>query len=113
MNQEKKKELSPVIRKVLKQYSVKATISVKNHSTIVCNVKSSDIDFDTNNGYRQIFGHYNSDRDSGIAKAFLTDLWAAMMTGNHDNSEIMTDYFDVGWYAQINIGDWDKPYILN
>jgi len=22
----------------------------------------------------------------------------------------MTDYFDVGWYNDIRIGDWNKPY---
>jgi hypothetical protein len=22
----------------------------------------------------------------------------------------MTDYFDVGWYIDIKIGKWDKPY---
>ena len=33
-----------------------------------------------------------------------------MMVGNHNNSDISTDYFDVGWYIDINIGKWDKPY---
>jgi hypothetical protein len=22
----------------------------------------------------------------------------------------MTDYFDVGWYIDINVGKWNKPY---
>jgi hypothetical protein len=35
-----------------------------------------------------------------------------MNMGNHDNSDIMTDYFDVGWYVDVNIGLWNKPYIL-
>jgi len=25
----------------------------------------------------------------------------------------MTDYFDVGWYISVNLGKWDKPYIVN
>jgi hypothetical protein len=29
---------------------------------------------------------------------------------NHDNSDIMTDYFDVGWYVNIYVGKWNKPY---
>jgi hypothetical protein len=33
-----------------------------------------------------------------------------MMVGNHDKSDVMTDYFNVGWYIDINIGKWDKPY---
>jgi hypothetical protein len=34
----------------------------------------------------------------------------AMNTGNHDNSDITTDYFDVGHYVDIRIGRWDKPF---
>jgi len=25
----------------------------------------------------------------------------------------MTDYFDVGWYISVNLGRWDKPYIVS
>ena len=46
----------------------------------------------------------------GVAKEFLLKLKDAMMIGNHNNSDIMTDYFDVGWYIKINVGKWDKPY---
>jgi hypothetical protein len=35
-----------------------------------------------------------------------------MNDGNHDNSDIQSDYFDVGWYISINVGRWDKPYEL-
>jgi hypothetical protein len=35
-----------------------------------------------------------------------------MMVGNHDRSDIQSDYFDVGWYVDINIGRWNKPYAL-
>jgi hypothetical protein len=24
----------------------------------------------------------------------------------------MTDYFDVGWYIEINVGKWNKEYNL-
>jgi len=41
----------------------------------------------------------------------LNELLVAMSTGNHDNSDIMTDYFDVGWYSNINIGQYHKPYV--
>jgi hypothetical protein len=30
--------------------------------------------------------------------------------GNHDNSDIMTDYFDVGWYFDLEIGKYDKDF---
>jgi len=30
----------------------------------------------------------------------------------YNNSDIMTDYFDVSHYIYIEIGRWDKPYVL-
>jgi len=32
--------------------------------------------------------------------------------GNFDKSDIMTDYFNVGWYAHLSVGVWDKPYVV-
>ena len=29
---------------------------------------------------------------------------------NWDNSDLMTDYFDVNYYSHISIGKWDKPF---
>jgi len=36
-----------------------------------------------------------------------------MNNGNHNNSDIQTDYFDVGWYITVNLGKYDTPYIYN
>jgi hypothetical protein len=33
-----------------------------------------------------------------------------MNTGNWDESDIQTDYFNVGWYVDVKIGSWQKPY---
>jgi hypothetical protein len=32
---------------------------------------------------------------------------------NYDNSDIQTDYFDVGYYINLSIGDYDKEYEYN
>lgn len=45
VSQEDKKELTPAIKAVLKKYNVKATIAVRNHSTLVVNIKEGYIDF--------------------------------------------------------------------
>ena len=29
---------------------------------------------------------------------------------NYDNSDSMTDYFDVGYWFHLNIGKWNKPF---
>lgn len=107
MPQSKKKELAPNIKAVLKKYSMKGSISVNNHSTLVVTLRSGEIDFDSSHSVNPywIDRHY-----SGVAKDFLLELKAAMNDGNHDRSDIMTDYFDVGWYSDINIGRWNKPY---
>jgi hypothetical protein len=45
VSQSMKKELAPAIKKVLKKYKVKASIAVRNHSTLVVNIKQGAVDF--------------------------------------------------------------------
>ena len=105
MNVEKKNKLAPGIKKVLAEYGMKGTLA-KDRFTLKVNLKSGPIDFGTDmvNEYH-IEKHFN-----GVAKEFLLKLKDAMMVGNHNNTDLMTDYFDVGWYIKINIGKWDKAY---
>ena len=119
MNQERKAELATGIKSVLKEYGVKGTIGVRNHSTLTVNIKSGAIDFDHfisrdafsgSDGYIQVNPHWIDEHYEGVAKEFLSKLKDAMMVGNHDKSDVMTDYFNVGWYIDINIGNWNKPY---
>ena len=125
MSQDRKKELSIGIKAALKKYGVKASIAVDHHSTLVVNIRSSEIDFASDRvlkpsqigrsewtGHEQINTYWIKDHWTGKAFEFLTELQAAMNVGNHDRSDSMTDYFDVGWYAEINVGRWDKPYQL-
>tara|TARA_B110000444_G_C18661651_1_gene511034 strand:+ start:216 stop:563 length:348 start_codon:yes stop_codon:yes gene_type:complete len=110
MSQENKKTLAPAIKSVLKEYNMNGSIAVHHLSTLVVNLKEGPIDFGSKtesvNTYR-IDKHY-----TGIAQQFLNELKDAMMTGNYNNSDIMTDYFDVGWYIEINVGKWNKEYNL-
>ena len=107
MNQAKKAELAPGIKAVLKKYGMKGSIGVRHYSSLVVKIKSGTIEFDAHENVNPywIEKHYN-----GKARKFLLELQKAMMIGNHNNSDIQTDYFDVGWYIDIVIGDWDKPY---
>ena len=132
MNQQRKAEIAPVLKAICKKYGVKASVAVRNHSVLVLNVKSGPIDFignlnkvcsvapgaDRYGAYRPAVGsidvnpyHYQNHFD-GEALAFLSEILPVMNKGNHDNSDIQSDYFDVGWYVDVNIGAWDKPYIL-
>lgn len=41
----------------------------------------------------------------------LKDVWDYVESYNHDNSDPMTDYFDVNFhFSSIGIGQWDKPF---
>ena len=106
VSKETKAKLTPGINKVLAKYGMKGTLAVNHHATLGCNLKSGPIDFGTDsvNTYH-IDNHF-----TGVAKKFLLKLKDAMMVGNHNNTDLMTDYFDVGWYIKINIGKWDKAY---
>lgn len=131
MSQEKKAQLAHGIKAICKKYDVKASIAVRNHSTLVVNIKQGSIDFIGNfnrvNGakhrpehlpFRPATDHigvnsfWYHEHFDGQALAFLSELIPAMNVGNHDRSDAMTDYFDVGWYIDVNIGRWDKPYAL-
>ena len=45
VSQELKSKLAPKIKAICKKYGVKASLAVRNHSTLVLNVKSGKIDF--------------------------------------------------------------------
>ena len=121
MSQENKKEKAPLIKAILKKYKLKGSISIYNHSTLVLIITEGEIDFLTNyyhenplsnRNYIQVNEYHININFSGNAKSCLTELKDIMMAGNHNNSDAQSDYFDVGWYIDINIGKWDKPYIL-
>lgn len=132
MNQDHKKQIEPTIKAICKKYGVKGTLAVRHHSTLVLNVASGCIDFLTQHNERTVARLTEQDRMSDYTPAkccdineyhfkeqwqgktleFLTEVSEVMNKGNHNNSDSMTDYFDVGWYVDINIGRWDKPYIF-
>ncbi len=50
---------------------------------------------------------------SGKAKQFLTEMIAAMKGPDFfDETDAQVDYFHCSHYIDINIGKWDKPYIV-
>ena len=131
LSQEKKAKIAPVIKAILAKYRLKGTLSVRNHMTLCLKIKQGDIDFIKNfneqiatlpgydslrtqsatRTYIDVNHFWFKEHFTGRAKDALTELLAAMNDGNHDRSDSMTDYFDVGWYIDLNIGSWDRPYI--
>ena len=50
---------------------------------------------------------------SGRVLEFLTKVIRVLNGGNHDNSDAMVDYFDVGWYVDVRFGRWKNPYKIS
>ena len=121
MNQEKKSVIAAKLKPVLKKYGVKGSLSVRNHSSIVLNVKSGKVDFFADYGDRedarkfgiQVNPYWFHDHFAGVSKEFLAEAFDALKSaGYYNNSDAMTDYFDTAYYYDINIGKWNKPYEL-
>lgn len=137
MSQEMKKELAPAIKAVLKKYNVKGTIAVRHHSTLVVNIKSGALDLvGAANKHAQIendkrgyvwnctetdyfeLNHYHFSkwmREIGEKKIanFADELIAAMRGDKwYDNSDSQIDYFETAYYLDINVGNWEKPYVF-
>ena len=114
VSQEKKAQLAPAIRVVLNKYNIKATIAVRNHSTLVVTVTSGNIDFDmAEEQYNQVNTYWIDTHYKGTARKFLNELKAAMEGPSfYNNDDAMTDYFNRSHYTDINIGQWNKPYAL-
>ncbi|MBT7557485.1 hypothetical protein HN615_11230 [Candidatus Woesearchaeota archaeon] len=132
-SQERKKSVAPLVRDLLKEYGFKGSLSVDNHSSVILTLKEGNMD---------VIGNYNEvmkdrprnhifeqahsrDREldvnvywykedfSGRVLEFLTKVIRVLNVGNHNRSEPMVDYFDVGWYVHVRFGRWNTPYVIN
>ena len=132
VSQEMKAKLSPAIKAICKKYGVKASIAVRHHSTLVLNIKSSKIDFLTNynevaskrpgfadrGGYTvktdlQVNPYCTDECFSGKAAKFFAEIIPAMKGPDFfDHSDAQTDYFHCSHYIDINVGQWNKPFVV-
>ena len=67
---------------------------------------------DADRGYTQV-NLYHMDTQTQLtekARKVMTDAKAAMSNFNYDESDIMTDYFNVNFYMHVTVGKWDKPF---
>lgn len=136
ISKEQVQEKRKLISALCKEYGVTATVSGANSSTLTVTIRKGKIDllgnyvdtvagnwinsqqqkdnalFYKKRGYMTV-NHYCIDwQFSGIAMDFMMELLAIMKIGHYDHSDSMVDHFNIAWYIGINIGDWDKPYIL-
>lgn len=134
MSQDRKKEIAENLKKLLKGSGLKYSLSVRHHSTLIITITQGPIDFVQNYidtlkalphcqyvesvqrmekekpTYLDVNPYWYREHFSGKALDLLKTILGAMNVGNHDRSDVMSDYFDVGWYVDVKIGKWDKPY---
>ena len=123
-SKERKEALLPDLKEHCKKFGIKATFAVRHHSTLVINISSGQLDFESNifdtcdnfgrewEGYTQVNPYHYESHFSGVVLYFLNGLLEIANRGNWNRSDLQTDYFDVGWYVDVNIGKYDKPYKL-
>ena len=127
----------PLIKALNKEYGVKGTLSGTNDYSMTLTISEGPIDFIssyiksnddkpmaqpsawehtvkhiTQSQHIDVNPYWYNEHFDGKALEYLRKAFEIMNQGNHDRSDIQTDYFDVGWYVDVKIGRWDKPYKL-
>jgi hypothetical protein len=123
MNQEKKAKIAALLKEVMPK-GYKYSLSVDNYTTIILTIAAAPIDLVKiaveKAGYHALDGHVQLNSHH-LAKHFekteVADLFkkieAAMYGADyHDNSNIMIDYHDTAYYVNVNLGKWNKPFLV-
>ena len=122
VDQTKKAKIAAALKAVIPS-GWKYSLAVQHHSTIVCTISAAPFDLIGAMQASEYFDPATADHatvntfhtrtafsDQCVADVF-EKIVAALNTGNHDRSDSMTDYFDVGHYVGLSIGRWNKPFI--
>jgi len=133
MSQEHKAKLAPTIKAICKRYGIRATLAVRNHSTLMLTIKQGEIDFIGNSnqvcgndhyqvargfkpntsGYESVNPYHYKSHFSGRALEFLQEVIPAMYGPDYfDHSDSQSDYFHCSHYIDVSIGRWNSPYAL-
>jgi hypothetical protein len=127
MDQERKAIIGAALKLATAGTGLKYSLSVRNHSYIVMTMKSGPIDFisDYNQvgamqprsgpatNYLYINKYFFQEHFSPGVQVVIRKIVDAMHSaGHYDRSDIQSDYFDCAYYMEIQVGAWDKPYIL-
>jgi hypothetical protein len=133
MSQEHKAKLAPTIKAICKRYGIRATLAVRNHSTLMLTIKQGEIDFIGNSnqvcgndhyqvargfkpntsGYESVNPYHYKSHFSGRALEFLQEVIPAMYGPDYfDHSDSQSDYFHCSHYIDVSIGRWNLPYAL-
>lgn len=120
VSKEKKAILVAAVKAALPK-GWKATFSVRHASTFIVTIRSAPLDLASEFPGQVHDGKLDDlsiqpyhireveKRNVGLALN-LKQIQDAIDSENYNNSDIMTDYFDVGYYTDLRFGEWDKPF---
>ena len=89
----------------------KFSVTQQHYSTIRVVIREAPIEL-IPNGECSTVNHFGLGRNKypEEIEAVYQKITDIVMRGNHDNSDPMTDYFDVGWYYDLQVGEWDRKF---
>ena len=103
ITKEKVKEIREAINKKFpSKEGWKFSIKRQNYSGIKIEILQGNTNFQNKPG--------NTIIPTRETHPYLQQIYNIANSGNYDNSDVMTDYFDVGWYVWLSVGSWDKEY---
>jgi hypothetical protein len=128
MSQETKKAIAAELKKIMPK-AWKYSLAVRDHSTISLTIASAPIDLmkivresrahgmrdSGRDNYAQLNQFYLSTEFKGndeMCKLFEKIYSTLKGPEFFDHSDSQTDYFHVSHYISINLGKWDKPFIV-
>lgn len=127
MSQEKKARIAAALKKAIPD-GWKWSLAVRNHSTICLTISGAPVDLVANyanhgmdephrsnaisKGYVQVNPYWWKNHVSPEMVDVMKPIFDALNLDNHDRSDSMTDYYDVGHYVDVTFGRWNKSFAL-
>ena len=92
------------------------SVRMRHHMAVTVTILSGPVDFQLGNDrdgvpHKYMDVTYNNPFD-GLCADLITEMLAVINKKNFDNSDIQSDYFSVGFYLTLTIGDYNKPYVI-
>lgn len=109
MDQERKAKIAKNLKEVVPR-SWKYSLAVRHHSSIVMTIMAAPVDLTNGKDYVQVNVYHPDVHFVGGTLETMRNIIAVLNDGNHDRSEPQVDYFDVGWYVNVDIGKWNRPF---
>ncbi len=112
INQDMKKEIAKEIKTFVPK-SWKWSLKIGHSQKITFTLWSAPEEFGIPNESYVTFYEFKVDEVFSTKTAtILKQVHEALNNGNHNNNDIQSDYFDVGWYTGIQVGSWDKLFTV-